>query len=49
MGNDNKKKSTANKKKEDGKFHSKKIKHDANAESASAVFGLNDKTAENNE
>lgn len=36
----NKKKSTSNNKKEDGKFHSKKIKHDPNAESARAVFGL---------
>jgi hypothetical protein len=43
MGNDNKKKSTANNKKGDGKFHSKNIKHDPNAESARAVFGLNDK------
>lgn len=41
MGNDNKMKSTKNKKKEDGKFHSKHIKHDPNAESARAVFGLN--------
>ena len=38
MGNE--KKSTKNKKKEDGKFHSKKVKHDPNAESARAVFGL---------
>lgn len=35
---DNKKKSTANKKKEDGTFHSKHIKHDPQAESARAVF-----------
>lgn len=36
---DNSKKSTSNKKKEDGKFHSKHIKHDPQAESARAVFG----------
>lgn len=41
MGNDNKMKSTKNKKKVDGTFHSKHIKHDPNAESARAVFGLN--------
>lgn len=29
-------------KKEDGKFHSKTIKHNPNAESARAVFGLHD-------
>ena len=40
MGQDNKKKSTQNNKKEDGKFRSKHIKHDPNAESARAVFGL---------
>lgn len=34
-------KSTKNHKKEDGKFHSKHIKHDPQAESARAVFGLN--------
>ena len=47
MGSDNKKKSTANHKKEDGAFRSKKIKHDPNAESARAIFGLNDKTNDN--
>ncbi|HML45842.1 MAG TPA: CPC_1213 family protein [Clostridia bacterium] len=36
----NKMKSTRNKKKEDGKFRSKHVKHDPNAESARAVFGL---------
>jgi len=36
----NEKKSTNNHKKEDGKFHSKKVKHNPNAESARAVFGL---------
>lgn len=49
MSNDNKLKSTKNKKKEDGKFHSKHIKHDPNAESARAVFGLNRPNAENKE
>ena len=39
MGNDNKK-SAKNNKKVDGKFHSKHIKHDPNAESARAVFEL---------
>ncbi len=43
MGNDNKKKSTANHKKDDGKFRSKHIKHDPAAESARAVFGLGDR------
>ncbi|NLH01057.1 MAG: hypothetical protein GX488_03990 [Clostridiales bacterium] len=40
MNSDNKMKSTRNKKKEDEKFRSKHIKHDPNAESARAVFGL---------
>ncbi len=35
----NKMASTRNKKKEDGKFHSKHITHDPQAESARAVFG----------
>jgi len=48
MGNDNKMKSTKNKKKSDGTFRSKHIKHDPSAESARAVFGLNQKT-DNNE
>lgn len=43
MSTDNQKKSTKNKKKEDGSFHSKNIKHDSQAESARAVFGLNPK------
>lgn len=38
----NKMKSTKNGKKSDGKFHSKHIKHDPQAESARAVFGLRD-------
>ncbi|MPM40111.1 hypothetical protein SDC9_86749 [bioreactor metagenome] len=38
MGNENQKKSTKNGKKSDGKFRSKKIKHDPQAESARAVF-----------
>lgn len=42
MSSNNKKKSTKNNKKEDGKFHSKHIKHDPRAESARAVFGLQD-------
>ncbi len=42
MSTDNEKKSTNNKKKEDGKFHSKKIKHDPNAESARALFRLSE-------
>lgn len=47
MSHDNKSKSSKNKKKEDGKFHSKNIKHDPSAESARAVFGLNNSNAEN--
>lgn len=39
MSESNKMKSTKNKKKEDGTFHSKKVKHDPQAESARAVFG----------
>lgn len=35
-------KSTKNGKKEDGKFHSKHVKHNPQAESARAVFGLKD-------
>lgn len=42
MGNDNKMKSTRNKKKEDKKFRTKHVKHDPSAESARAVFGLKD-------
>ncbi|MDU1412740.1 MAG: CPC_1213 family protein [Clostridium sp.] len=41
MSNENKMKSTKNNKKSDGTFHSKHIKHDPQAESARAVFGLN--------
>lgn len=37
---DNKMKSTRNNKKEDGKFRSKHITHDPQAESSRAVFGL---------
>lgn len=37
---DSEKKSTRNHKKEDGKFRSKKIKHDPNAESARALYGI---------
>ncbi|HKL99750.1 MAG TPA: CPC_1213 family protein [Mobilitalea sp.] len=39
---DNKMKSTRNHKKEDGKFRSKHVKHDPQAESARDVFGLKD-------
>lgn len=46
MGKENKRKSTKNNKKEDGKFRSKNIKHDSQAESARAVYGLNE---ENND
>lgn len=44
----NKKSSTRNNKKSDGKFRSKHIKHDPQAESARAVFGYNDKVQQNN-
>jgi hypothetical protein len=42
MNTNNKPKNTKNNKKEDGKFHSKNIKHDHQGESARAVYGLND-------
>ncbi len=42
MGKENKKRSTSNGKKEDGKFRSRNIKHDPQAESARAVFGINE-------
>ena len=45
---DNKKKSTKNDKKEDGKFHSKNIKHDPQAEGARAKFGLGENIASQN-
>lgn len=38
-----KEKNSIKNKKEDGKFHSKHIKHDPNAESARAVSGLKNK------
>lgn len=41
MTDDNKMRSTKNHKKEDGNYHSKHVKHDPQAESARAVFGLN--------
>ncbi|MPM04217.1 hypothetical protein SDC9_50490 [bioreactor metagenome] len=44
---DNKMKSTSNNKKEDGKFHSRHIKHNPQAESARAVFGLKDDNFQN--
>lgn len=43
MGKANKKKSTSNNKKGDGTFRSKNIKHDPQAESSRAVFGLDEK------
>ncbi|MEA4833480.1 hypothetical protein SDC9_134939 [bioreactor metagenome] len=46
MGSDNKQKSTKNNKKSDGKFHSKNIKHDPNAESARKVNTPDNKNAE---
>lgn len=46
MSSGNKKHNTKSTKLEDKKFHSKNIKHDPNAESARAVFGL--KNDENN-
>lgn len=49
MGKSNKMKSTSNKKKEDGKFHSVHINHNSQAESARAVFGLNNSNLENKE
>lgn len=49
MANSNQKKSSRNQKKTDGTFHSKHIKHDPNAESARAVFGLNNKQNTNEE
>lgn len=45
---DNKMKSTKNNKKTDGKFHSKHVKHDPQAESARAVFGKQDDVAQKN-
>lgn len=47
MATENKMKSTANRKKEDGEFHSKHIKHDPQAESARAVFGLHEDNPKN--
>jgi len=40
MSQATKMKSTNNNKKHDGKFHSKHVKHNPQAESARAVFGL---------
>ncbi|MBP1927366.1 hypothetical protein J2Z76_003267 [Sedimentibacter acidaminivorans] len=45
---DNKMKSRKNKKKEDGKFHSKHINHNPQAESARAVFGKKEGNLQNN-
>lgn len=44
---DNKMRSTKHNNKEDGKFGSKKIKHDPQAESARAVFGLHEDNPKN--
>lgn len=41
MSGENKMKSSKQNKKQDGKFHSKTIKHNPQAESARAKFGLN--------
>ncbi|SBW09259.1 conserved hypothetical protein [uncultured Eubacteriales bacterium] len=38
---ESKMKNSKQNKKQDGKFHSKSIKHDPQAESARAIFGLN--------
>lgn len=47
MSEQNKKRSTKNRKKEDGKFHTKHIKHDPQAESARDVFDSDNHSAEN--
>lgn len=49
MNTDNKKNSSANGKNKGGKFNSKNIKHDPQAESARTKFGLNDNTKNSNE
>ncbi|MEA4814424.1 MAG: CPC_1213 family protein [Oscillospiraceae bacterium] len=41
MTGENKMKSSRQNQKQDGEFHSKKIKHDPQAESSRAKFGLN--------
>ncbi|HHY52599.1 MAG TPA: hypothetical protein GX499_05065 [Clostridiales bacterium] len=41
MGSENKRKNTKQNRKEDGRFRSKNIKHDPQAEGARAKFGLN--------
>lgn len=46
---DSKMKSTKNHKKVDGTFHSKHVKHDPQAESARAVFGLKDSPQSKND
>jgi len=46
---DNNMKSTKNKKKEDGKFHSKHVNHNPQAESSRAVFGLQGADPHNND
>lgn len=44
MSHSKKKDSGSKDNKDNGKFHSKNIKHDPSAESARAVFGLNNAT-----
>lgn len=46
---DNRMKSTSNNKKTDGKFRSKNIKHNPQAESARKVFGLKEEVPINND
>ena len=48
MSNGNNKHTKPSNKKEDGKFNSKHINHNQNAESARAVFGLKNTDAKNN-
>lgn len=47
MSNENKMKSIKNSKKEDGKFHSKHIKHNPQDESARSTFGVTSTHVEN--
>ncbi len=46
MSQENKMKNTKNNKKEDGKFRSKHVNHNPQAESARAVYGLKDECAQ---
>jgi len=47
MSEQNKKRNTRNKRKEDGKFRSKNIKHNSQDESARAAFGLSNANEDN--